>query len=470
MKNCELRFRDTEGDLTLPFFGFVLVAALTIASLTSISQYNIIVEKLNAGLEEADQASVKYILDNVSDSALIGALSPAVQAELINARNHGVAVAQTSLSAEIKDLIAVRNGDGVNVFDIADSSITKDASDNVIIQFAVEAQVLPPPTPKYKRVFKKVVAKPFSLNSRELCIELECPPGNCGECGVCDECTGTCIPYFNVPDGQGGFKNPDTESATANSIACKAEDNTRIAFVTSSGYNGNLVATANNIYNLGPFALDQGIEAADALCNRHAQFAGLSGNYIAIISKRTFGENHIKDRLPVDIKIEDVNGTLLHDGTASGNGWIFGLLAPLDHDENGNQATGFPSSAWTGSQNGGEAAYQFPSTDQAMDCSGWAANFATNNLNPSNACTNPVDPPGSPSFPNIWLCNPSLPPQFPSNSSACMSKPCWKQGSSGNITSRFSWLQEPNGLNTPSFGMTPYSCHQPKRLYCIEAN
>ncbi len=216
--------RNRYGDLTLPFFGFILVGVLTIASLTSIAQYNIMVEKLNAGLEEANNASVKYILDNLSDSALIGTLSPAVLAELANARNHGVAVAQSSLTTKIKDLIAVRNGDGVNVFDITDSSITKDADDNVIIQFAVEAQVLPPPTPKYKRVYKKVVAKPFSLNSREVCTELSCPPGDCGDCGACDECTGTCIPDFSVPDGQGGFKNPDTATATDDNIACGATD------------------------------------------------------------------------------------------------------------------------------------------------------------------------------------------------------------------------------------------------------
>ncbi len=215
--------RNIAGDLTLPFFGFVLVAALTIASLTSISQYNIMVEKLNAGLDEANKASVKYILDNVSDSALIGTLSPAVLAELANARTAGIAAAENSLSDEIKDLIATRNG-SANVFDIADSSITKDASDNVIIQFAVEAQVLPPPTPKYKRVFKKVVAKPFSLNSREVCTELDCPPGDCGDCGACDDCTGKCVPDFSIPDGQGGFKNPDTLTATEDNIACSLND------------------------------------------------------------------------------------------------------------------------------------------------------------------------------------------------------------------------------------------------------
>ncbi len=70
MRSLSFFWRNSVGDLTLPFFGFILVGGLTIASLTGLSQYNIVSSKINKSIEEAQVAAQNYVQDNIPDSAM----------------------------------------------------------------------------------------------------------------------------------------------------------------------------------------------------------------------------------------------------------------------------------------------------------------------------------------------------------------------------------------------------------------
>ncbi len=215
--------RSPSGDLTLPFLGFVLVGALTIATLTGLSQYNIMSEKLNTALQEGKTAAISHIQNNLNDSALIGSPSPATTAALNQARFVGINAAKLSLGEKIQEELLVRNpsgGSDLNIFDSADTFVraASDGTGTVEIQFSVDAQLLSNVPINYQRSTEMVKARPSSFNSQ--CLELSCST-NCGECGACDTCTGSCIPKFDVADGQGGFKIPDTENSSPDDIVCK---------------------------------------------------------------------------------------------------------------------------------------------------------------------------------------------------------------------------------------------------------
>jgi hypothetical protein len=116
---------------------------------------------------------------------------------------------------------------------------------------------------------------------------------------------------------------------------CQGLSCLRKAFITSQAYTGDLVTEANTLLgtNFSSIPADgDGVLAADAICQYHADSAGLSGEYIAWVSIE--GSNAI-DRLGN----QKTSGYALTDGTViadSRSDLLDGALdAFLVIDENG---------------------------------------------------------------------------------------------------------------------------------------
>ncbi len=220
--------RNSRGDLTLPFFGFILVGALTIASLTGLSQYNILKSKLDNALFIGQTKAQNYISDNLSDSSVITPIQDqvAVDAVLAAARSEGISAAAESLSNLEAKLVALNGGTAISgIFDQAGTIVELNSDGTVSIQFSVSSNMISNIPIQYSKATSLLRARPSAISASVNPIDLDCPgDGTCGECGGCDRNTGNCIPLFEISDGQGGFKSPDTENATADAIACLDEN------------------------------------------------------------------------------------------------------------------------------------------------------------------------------------------------------------------------------------------------------
>lgn len=80
-------------------------------------------------------------------------------------------------------------------------------------------------------------------------------------------------------------------AASTNPVAAKDKPvggqdpfSSRILFLTSESYSGDLVGEAQSLLGM-PF--EDGLEAADAICQYHASMAGLPGEFVAILSTST---------------------------------------------------------------------------------------------------------------------------------------------------------------------------------------
>jgi hypothetical protein len=101
------------------------------------------------------------------------------------------------------------------------------------------------------------------------------------------------------PDGSFAQLDPDGsgEWECLSPAELKALFFTKIVFVTSDPYTGDLVSAANDLAGSEVFGTEQGLEAGDYICNDHAANADpdpLPGKYVAWLSKP--GSN-AKDRL-----------------------------------------------------------------------------------------------------------------------------------------------------------------------------
>ena len=158
-------------------------------------------------------------------------------------------------------------------------------------------------------------------------------------------------------------KVKSTASYTSTSSATKVGK----IFVTSATYSGDLIDEAADD-NLGFFLT--GIEGADALCQMHADEAGLSGEWIALLSDSS---TDLIDRIPDDISvIKNMHGDIV----ANSKGDLFGdslgsvnLLDFFNYDEESN-SLGSNSYVWTGSYfNGKKNIAGMPFS--AYDCNNW---------------------------------------------------------------------------------------------------
>ena len=138
-------------------------------------------------------------------------------------------------------------------------------------------------------------------------------------------------------------------------------------FVSSLDFNGDLVAEANAA-GLGAFGLDEGLLAADALCQNLADNVGggsivPEGEYVALLS--TFG-------VPAAGRITPSSGPYIRPdgvfvspnaaelfGTTSGHD----LISRVSIDETGLEQGGGASGVWTGTSSTGEAT--------ANNCADW---------------------------------------------------------------------------------------------------
>lgn len=92
---------------------------------------------------------------------------------------------------------------------------------------------------------------------------------------------------------------------------------TKLVFVTSGAYNGNLRGAANSLITPNP-NVPTGSEGADAICNYHSLGAGLPGTYTAWINQRSDGPadgvvgRDISSGL-TDVPFVRVDGTIVAD-------------------------------------------------------------------------------------------------------------------------------------------------------------
>lgn len=147
-----------------------------------------------------------------------------------------------------------------------------------------------------------------------------------------------------------------------------------VVFVTSKRYTGNLVSEANALLRT---TLTQGLDAADALCQAHADAASLPGDYMAWLSILS---SYVVNRLP-----DNSQGYVSTDAVvtfiASNRADLLDhqLTVPIDHDEFGNWVDpdddsegSFNWAVWTGSTSHG-------SVGNPADplCDNWASNSSS---------------------------------------------------------------------------------------------
>jgi hypothetical protein len=154
-----------------------------------------------------------------------------------------------------------------------------------------------------------------------------------------------------------------------------------VIFVSSRAYTGNMVAEANALANAGApgwewgsFGSGQGIPAADALCRYHARGAGLSGDFIAVLSAMDSQDSFARVA-DSDGPWALPNGTPVADHVSELS--LGQLRHPVDLDERGVRTT----SDWTWA--GG-----WPD----WNCSLWASASATDGgvLQGSNGVTDSI--------------------------------------------------------------------------------
>lgn len=164
-------------------------------------------------------------------------------------------------------------------------------------------------------------------------------------------------------------KPPKTPTEDLNENAILSLLTPKTIFVTSEKYTGDLVYAASQ---LGSYEED-GLAAADYICQYHAANAGLKGNYAAILSSSTV---HANSRLTASLgPYRTVTGTPVAENFAMLFGTREGfalspdikLISPPRYDENGmnisSPSPDFLKAAWTGSSALGEIPSLDPSSN-----------------------------------------------------------------------------------------------------------
>lgn len=131
----------------------------------------------------------------------------------------------------------------------------------------------------------------------------------------------------------------------------------KTVFVTSESYTGDLVGEAQILLGM-PFA--DGLEAADAICQFHAQLGGLNGRYVAILSTSTVSAASRLTptvgpyRLPNGVPVANSFAGLFSTRLDNILGPAVNLISPLDANESGMNVSGPDAVAWTGTGPSGE--------------------------------------------------------------------------------------------------------------------
>lgn len=225
--------RSRLGDLSVPFVGFVVSAALAIATITGLAQFNATKTKVDAALVEGQRAASNYVVENLNDSALLESpLSAETNSALAAARDAAINAMIDSMGQPVgESLISANGGSGYSraavyaLFDIAGTVVSAN-SGRIDISMAVNTRMHSAVPVDYQQQTDTISASPseFALGINQK--SLSCPDGgDCGECGQCDEATGQCIPDDKVLRGNGGYRTPDTPAADGK-IACKAHADT----------------------------------------------------------------------------------------------------------------------------------------------------------------------------------------------------------------------------------------------------
>lgn len=103
-----------------------------------------------------------------------------------------------------------------------------------------------------------------------------------------------------------------------------------------------------------------GVAAGDQLCTETASTAGLSGSWLAYLSDSI---THASDRVPFNVNITLLDGTLLWPAIADQKGMEFkGPDVPISMDENMNSVAKFEP-VWTGT---------VPTGERGVHCNDWS--------------------------------------------------------------------------------------------------
>jgi hypothetical protein len=191
---------------------------------------------------------------------------------------------------------------------------------------------------------------------------------------------------FAMHEGIAKPPNSTTEDLNENAILSLLTPKT--IFVTSEKYTGNLVYAAEQI---GSYEED-GLAAADYICQYHATNAGLKGNYSAIITSSTVNANA---RLTASLgPYRTVTGAPVAENFAmlfsTSEGFASSpdrppilLISPIRYDENGlkisSPSPSFLKAAWTGSTPLGELPQLNPSSNtypNVNTCFDWTVGYA----------------------------------------------------------------------------------------------
>lgn len=214
--------RSRIGALSVPFIGFVVSAALAIATITGLAQFNATKTKVDAALVEGQRAASNYIVENLNDSALLESpISAQTKIVLIAARDEAINAMIDSLGEPVgKALIRANGGSGYDradvedIFDVAGTLIDLNGS-RVTIQMAVRTKMHSAVPVDYEQETDTITASPSELALAQAQKSLSCPDsGDCGTCGICDSATGKCVANTNVPDGHGGNLQPGAQDAS----------------------------------------------------------------------------------------------------------------------------------------------------------------------------------------------------------------------------------------------------------------
>ena len=234
--------RQTTGNAFLPIVAFIITGALAVSSLTGFTQFLTVKDKIDQSLIEGERAGLVYISDNLTNSSIIQ--NPA-QANLIlnNARTIAISRAVASLGQPTRLMLIERNGPELtNLYQNSDTVFELSAGgDKVRIQLGVSTNVLGAVPFRYNKKTLLREIRPSDIDNIITTPSLECNATNdCGECGLCDQSIGECIPNLSVPN-----KEPEDEPDAQGKFACKDyEDTVPGEFCTDDA--GGVIFTAAN--------------------------------------------------------------------------------------------------------------------------------------------------------------------------------------------------------------------------------
>ena len=218
--------RKKRGDISLAFVAFIVTGTLLISSITGLSQFITVKNKIDGSLFEAEKAAMVYIRDNLTDSRFkqdgLGSLIILAQA-----RDIAIARAIASLGPQTREYLSSRNGKNlVNIYNTENTYI-KPEGETIFLQIAVSANVMGAVPFKYQNKTPRRVVRPSSLNYiLDDKPEIDCNEGNdCGPCGMCETSAGICLPNFKIPKANGDpvfgpFMDPDDVGADGR-YACR---------------------------------------------------------------------------------------------------------------------------------------------------------------------------------------------------------------------------------------------------------